>query len=194
MPPLQLAYSTCQHGSDRPTVSKVRTEPSELPIGNRLREYAVFQHLEQIPLPGAALGLEVPEDPALGLRLESIQLCLNVLAHFVFPRVAPVPDFPAEIRLPAPARSHPPTVGKGTLVAGSRFETVEMGSTVGHCARPLADHHPLVRGGPVVGRRADSLEVLLRRPGDLVRIEDLILVVIDDDVLRVVVRRREEVV
>lgn len=127
-----------------PTISEILTELTELPIGDWLREHAIVQQLEQIPFARTPLSLEVPEDPTPRLRLESFKLCLNVLAHFVLPGVAPVLDLSTEIRIAAPTPSHPPAIGKCTLVTISSFEAIEMGSAIGHCARPFANDHPFV--------------------------------------------------
>lgn len=59
------------------------------PVSQWLREHAIVQQLEEIPFAGATFSLEVPEDPALGLRLECVELDFDVAADAIFPVLRP---------------------------------------------------------------------------------------------------------
>lgn len=64
---------------------KIRTLPPKPPLRQRLRKHALIKQLKQIPIPRAALRLEVPKDPALRLSLVRIELHLDVATDIVLP-------------------------------------------------------------------------------------------------------------
>lgn len=53
---------------------------SNISVAARRRPHTVIEQLEQIPL-GRILGLEVPENPALGLGLERLDLRADVVGR-----------------------------------------------------------------------------------------------------------------
>ena len=58
---------------------------AEPAIVQRLWKHAIVQQLEKIPFAGTALGLEVPENPAVGPGFVRFKLHFDVAPHAVFP-------------------------------------------------------------------------------------------------------------
>lgn len=85
--------------------------------------------------------------------------------------------------------------GVGAVATSTDAIAVEGSGAVGGGGGPLADDEPFVAvlgvGGDVA---ADELTMLERLHGGEVVVEDLVFVVVDDDVLRIVVRGDEEAV
>lgn len=169
---------------------KVRAVLPKFAIAQRLWEHSTIKQLEQVPLSSTALSLEIPEDPALSAGLESIKLDLDVSANAILPILRPRVDSPGL----AVAGANVRRAGETTLHARARGEAVEVLGAVSESARPLADDDPLVGCCVVVDRVACQTQMPFHTHSDKPSIEDLILMVIDDDTLRVVVLRCKEAV
>ena len=127
--------------------------------------------------------------PSISVALESLKLGLDEAAHVVLESLRP-----GLHEVDAVAAAVVGAAGVSAVVTGSDSVAVESSSTVGHGAGPLADDGPLVRARVDVCVVADVLAVLPRHHGDEIVGEARVLVVVDDDLLRVVVRGGEEAV
>lgn len=181
---------------------------AEFAVGERLGEDAVVDEAESVPF-GGAFGFEVPEYPivllvvalikwdsiciidlpAIGVALESLKLGLDETAHVVLPSLGPFLDVVHVLAAAVVRRAR-----VSAVVASTNAIAVESGGAVSHSGRPLADDRPLV--GTIIGVLvvADVLTVLPRLHGDEAVAEAGVLVVVDHDPLRVVVRGSQEAV
>ena len=119
-------------------------------------------------------GLEIPENPSQTLLFECVELSLEVGSglglHIVIPEVA----VGSRIAVADVAASW-----ECSVVASTSATAIEpLGAVVEGCSE-FADNEPLVTaGGETGGFLADHVDVLLRRPCDVVVVKDLVVVVV----------------
>lgn len=113
------------------------------PLPNRLRKHPLLHQLEKVPLTRTALSLEIPKHPAKRVRLERIQLRLNVPAHAVPPSGRPVPDTSRQ----AGAGADQVGAGEGAFAAVPCAEAVEVLCAVCQRGGPFAHDGPFVGCG-----------------------------------------------
>ena len=124
----------------------------------RLWEDLVIKQAEKIPF-RAGFGLEVPEDPSVGLLLKDGNLGSNVVLRVRFELLVPRLD-----EVPIVAGANPRAAGVVSSVPCSHVPTVESRGTVGHCSRPLGDDGPMVDILSIGGRvRTDIFDMFLAR-------------------------------
>jgi len=113
-----------------PKSSSLRADRAELASSQRLREDAVVNQGESIPFTGArVLGLEVPEDPSIGVLLKGFKLSLDVSANVIAPGLVPR----ANVVLVG-ARVHKPRTSVDvvrSIVTRANTVAVEPGGAVG---------------------------------------------------------------
>lgn len=159
---------------------------AELAVRQRLREDAVIDQTECVPL-GARLGLEIPEDPALGVALEGLQLRLDVSSGVILESLRPLVDV-----VNVGAGTDVCAAGVCAIVARADAVAVQCGGAVGHGGAPFANEGPLVGARVDVCVVADVLSVLPGLHSDELVGEALVLVMVDGHVLSVVVRGSQE--
>lgn len=128
-----------------PVPSSRRTYRTKLPTIQRLRKDAIIQQLESIPLM-RALGLEIPEDPPLRLRLKGIELRLDIASHIALHHIVPGCDVGFW-----GAGAHEGGARECAVIAGAYAVAVQCARAVRHCACPFADYDPFVHIGGVGG-------------------------------------------
>lgn len=97
-----------------------------LAIRQWLREDAGVDQAERVPL-GASLRLEVPEDPADGVHLECLHLCLDVSTSVVLQLLVPSVD-----EVDARARTDVAAARVCAIIARANPVSIESGSAVSH--------------------------------------------------------------
>lgn len=134
-----------------------------------------------------ALRLKIPPHPPLRPSLKRHHLRFDIPARLVLVLLAPLAHIVLETALADKCTSRIRPVE-----ARTDAPAIQILRAVSHRSRPLAYDGPFIRARIGVCRSADLLDVLVRRHSDEAEIEDLVLVVVYHDILRVVIGRSEE--
>ena len=160
-----------------------RADHAVFSIGQGLREDASVEQAEGVPL-SAGFGLEVPENPALGVALERLELRFEILTRVGTEGVVPLID-----EVVSPAAADPRAAGVRTVISSADAITVERRSAIRHCRCPFPDHHPLV-GALVRGCHVTHLLSMLPwGPLNHGVVKDLVFVMVDKHYLGMVSKR-----
>ena len=134
-----------------------------------------------------ALRLKIPPHPPLRPSLKRHHLRFDIPARLVLVLLAPLAHIVLETALADKCTSRIRPVE-----ARTDAPAIQILRAVSHRSRPLAYDGPFIGARIGVCRSADLLDVLVRRHSDEAEIEDLVLVVVYHDILRVVIGRSEE--